>query len=282
MVVSLVFEEQEPGFLLFPAAFTVLHVKREFDGAGVYLLGFVEVRQFTLGAKEPRALRRDVHEAYGLLLPAEFLFVFEIALESLSLGIRAESRAVYDGVEGGMPAVVGPVGVDHAQFGDGGVAPLLPEHVAAEEQVVPVHRETVFIRERVSRAVVELPEAGQRLDGSRMRVFGLEGLRYVEGCLTRLDRVYHVSLDLFDILRRNVPVERVDFRRFHGGALAHRDDLYALRSRIGTLVELTRQVFGGEDAGVSGVGHVVGVVELRLREHTLNGVPRLCCRRRTC
>ena len=45
-----------------------------------------------------------------------------------------------------MTAMVGPVGVDHADFGDGGVAVFFVlEVVAAEAQVVLIHDKTLCL-----------------------------------------------------------------------------------------------------------------------------------------
>ncbi len=52
-----------------------------------------------------------------------------------------------------MTAVVRPVGVDHADLGDGRVPMLCPEIVAAETEVVEVHREALFIEETLKLVV---------------------------------------------------------------------------------------------------------------------------------
>ena len=50
-------------------------------------------------------------------------------------------RAVHDGAEGGVAAVVGPVCIEDAQLRDGGLAALGFEVLAAELRVVRVHGE---------------------------------------------------------------------------------------------------------------------------------------------
>ena len=56
-------------------------------------------------------------------------------------------HVVQDGAEGGVAAVVGPVGVDHADLGDGGVAVLALEVVLAELDVGMVHGQALLVAE---------------------------------------------------------------------------------------------------------------------------------------
>ena len=62
---------------------------------------------------------------------------------------------VQDGAEGGVAAVVGPVGVDHADLGDGGIAVLAFEVVLAEDDVGMVHGQALVLHaESLQGAVV--------------------------------------------------------------------------------------------------------------------------------
>ena len=66
-----------------------------------------------------------------------------------------------DGAEGGVTAVVRPVGIDQADFGNGRVALFRFEVVLAEHNVGVVHDQALFIAEILQRSVIQSAEAVQ-------------------------------------------------------------------------------------------------------------------------
>ena len=84
--------------------------------------------------------------------------------------------------------MVGPVGVQHPDLGQGGVPPLGPEMGAAAAEVVRRQGEAVFLDERREARVVQLPEALQDGDRPRLRVRGGERLILLELRLAIEDR----------------------------------------------------------------------------------------------
>ena len=130
VVVSLVFEHQQP-VLGFP-----VHHGGDVDGTGVDLLALVQ-----LGEEAPlfQGLGRDggdVHQGFGTVLG---LLAVDLAsqLQIVIVGVFdlrvLDLSAVDVGGEGGVAAVVGPVGVHHPDFRDGGVPLLRVPEIALEE-----------------------------------------------------------------------------------------------------------------------------------------------------
>ena len=91
---------------------------------------------------------------------------------------------------------------------------------------------------------------GQRLDRLQL-------------CLSRLDGVNDIFLDLIELCLSQITIERIDLSRAHEGALALRDDLNTLGSRIRALIKLTGQVLHGKDGGTVQLCCSVGVIHLR-------------------
>ena len=65
-------------------------------------------------------------------------------------------HVVQNGAEGGVAAVVGPVGVDHLDLGDGGVPLLRAEILLAELDVAQVHGEALLVDELFQALFVQL------------------------------------------------------------------------------------------------------------------------------
>ena len=173
--------------------------------------------------------------------------------------------------------MIGPVGVDHANLGDGGVAVLLAEVLLAKGDVRLVHGKAALGDDRSETGLVKLAEAVEHLDGSGLGHVDLEGRGKLEACEARFDGVHHIVLDGLDVCLREVTLEHVDLGRAHVGALALGDELHALTCGVGALVELAGQELHGEDGRVAAVGQLgIGHVYLGLGEHGGNaGIEKL-------
>ena len=203
MVVGLILEEEQPVLVL------AVVVDGHLDGTGVDLLGLVELLELALFAQDLRGQRADVHEVHGLRA-ADALAVGEVFVISLLQELVLEGDFVDGGEERRMTAVVGPVGVDHTDLGDGRVAVLGLEVLLAERDVVEVHGQAqVFDHVRQLFPALR-DEPVQSLNGLRKLHLHGESLRQVHGSLTGFDRVDDVLLDLRQFLVGDVAAEQVD------------------------------------------------------------------------
>ena len=256
MVVGLVFEEQQPGLV----ALLGLHL--DFDGAGVDLLRLVKAGQGPLLFKGARRDGGKVHQADRLCHAEGRSGLQVVLIGSLQQGVF-KGDLVNHGAEGGVPAVVGPVGVNHAQLGQRGVAALFGEVVKADVEVGLVHGKAV-VGQKGGLVLHGAKALEHRHAGGDVKALGQ---RVVGGKLglARLHGVDEVGLDARDVLLAELSREQVDAGGAHGGPLALGENLDALRGRVGALVELAGQVLNGK--GRIGLRQlVVGEVELGLRE----------------
>ena len=254
VVVRLVLEHQKPGLVL------AVVVDRDMYGAGVYLLALVEEAEGALRLEVLRAYRREVHERHGPVLPAQLAADAQVVFIALAHLEVLNLDGVDYGSEGGVPAVVGPVGVEHPYLRHRGVAAHPGEVGAAELGVVGVHGEAHLRYQGLEPGAVERGEALYHGDVGRFGIVRGEALARGEARLARLDGVNHAVLYGPEALRAHLAVEQVDLGGEHARALAAADELDALGGGVRPLVELAGQVFDGED----GVG-------LRyLREHVVH------------
>ena len=146
-----------------------------------------------------------------------------------------------------MSAVIGPVGVDHLDFGDGRNAAFALEVFLADFDVAFVHGQTAVCDELFQRRFIHIVESFDGFDRLRKLVFNAQGLRHVEGCLAHLDRIDNEADDLLQFLRSHRAADQIDFGARHQRTLLLGDDLDALGSGVRSLIVLSRQRFDCKD-----------------------------------
>ena len=264
MIVGLVFEHEQPGFL------HAIHVHVDFDGAGVDFLAHVDIGGLADLFKIFAAHGRHVHQIDGAGGSALAIHGFpgrKIPAEGPLHGFLADIRMVDGGQEGGVAAVVGPVGVDHTDFRQGGVAMLGGEVIPAEGQVVVVHGQAVFLHEFVHLRRVHGGEAMQRFHMVGGVVDLLQGGLLGKVGLAALHGVDHMLFDAGQLVLRHGACEHVHPRRAHGGTVALAHQLDALFAGGGPLVVLAGEVLHSKH-GVAALGQAVeGHVHLGLGKH---------------
>ena len=71
--------------------------------------------------------------------------------------------------------MIGPVGVDHLDLGDGGVAVLRAEVLLAELDIAQIHGQALFVDELLQALFVQLVEALQRGHSGGHGILHLQG-----------------------------------------------------------------------------------------------------------
>ena len=269
VVMGFVLEEEQPVFHL------TFHFDLHLDGARIDFLGFIELVELADAAQILCGERTDVHQI-DRLGSAEL----RTGRNVIVVG-RLEQRIVkLDGVDGGeergMTAMVGPVGVDHADFGDGGVAVLfILEVVAAEAQVVLIHSKTLCLDKCCQSIVIHGAEAVEGFDLGRDFVFDLQGFGLFHRSFTAFDRVDDILLDAGKIILGNGAFDDVNLCGVDVGTFALGEDLDTLSSGVCALVKLTGQILNCENRCTGDAGQlVIGDVQLRFGEDDL-----LCIRK---
>ena len=267
VVVGLILELNEP-FLGF-----AVDRYGDLDRAGVNLVALVEVGDHALFLEGLHAHESHIHQRHDAVgvLAVNLVAGRVVFLESV-LDDRAESR-LFDldlaesCEEGGVAAVVRPVGVDYPELGNARVAVLLvAEVVAAEFEVVERHGKAHRAVVLSHLVVVPADEALNALNVVGNGSFHVERLGLVEGSQTALNGVDKVILYLLLFLVGKVALESDDSRGEHLAPLALSQKLYALLGGVAALVVLTGEIFHSEDppAGFYGQSFLVNNVGVRL------------------
>ena len=187
-----------------------------------------------------------------------------VAVEGLLHHGVVDRHVVQDGAESGVAAVVGPIGVDYADLGDGGVAVLIAEVLLAEGDVRLVHGKTALGDKSRKAGLIELAETVEHLDGLGLGGLHVQRLGQVERGDASLDGVHHVVLDGIDGGLVQSARDHIDLGGAHGGALTLADELHALAGGVGALVKLARQELDGKDGAIACGEFVVGHIDLGL------------------
>ena len=265
MVVSFVLEEEKPILLL------AVNGDLDLDCASVDLFALVKVTELTRGLEIFSGKSTDVHQRHGLG-SAKLLADADIVIVCLLKELILEGYGVDLGEEGGVTAVVGPICIDHADLGDRGVAAFGLEVILTEGDVVDVHCEGVVGNERLKSRAVEGGEAFKDLYVSGNGIFCREGLEGIESRFAGFNGVDEEFGDLGKLGVRNIAVDRVDLCGANSGTVAAGDQLNALRRGVRSLVELTGEKFGSENARAREIDLCGSIVHLGLGENCLNAV----------
>ena len=252
VVVGLVLEEEQPVFL------AVVGVHLDLHGAGVDLFGLVQARHLALLLQVLGHQGANVHEVDGLGA-VQALAHGQVLIPGLLEDGAGELHSVDGGQEGGVTAVVGPVGVDDLQLGHGGVTVLGAEVVTAEAQVVQVHGQTIVCHHGCQTILVQVTEALQGGHGLGDLIGHHQGLEGLQGGLAGFHGVNEVLLDGCHFVAGQVANQLIDTGGADQRTVALGQDLDALGGGVCTLVELTGQVLHSKDDAAlrQGVGDQV-------------------------
>ena len=164
-----------------------------------------------------------------------------------------------------MPAVVGPVGIENADFGDCGVPVfLVPEVVSNEKEVLECHRQRQRLIEVFKRIVRFGNEMVKSLDVGGLGIVLRQALRLFFGGLPGIDRVDAVGLDGGKFGIGDFPVDHIGRGRTDDRLLIFLQKLHALNGGIRPLVELAGQKLDREDTAGMGKSLFIDVIDRRL------------------
>ena len=254
MVVGLVLEVHEPLFLF------AVDLHRDHDGAGVDLVRLLLVGELSFLLQLPHGHQGKIHKADELVLPSaeDLRAVLDVAVVGLlqtgAVVAVPESDVCELGLEGGVAAVVRPVGIQHADLRHGGIPVLfLAEMIPDEAEIRVGHGQVQGLVEGKELLLRHGAEALEYLDVLRHRILDVQGLRLR---LVRLSGIHGVDAECLDcgsLVRGDASGQDVG----RGGA----DDclgilidkLHALDCGVCALVKLARKKFHGEDHIVRGM-----------------------------
>ena len=246
MVVGLVLEHHQPVFF-FP-----IHLNGGHDAAGVDFFRSIQIGDFPFLFQLLGGQAGHVHQGDGPLgiFPIDEIPVFFIQVVGFChrLGVDPirNGNVFQFGFKGGVPAVVGPVGIQHLDFGDGRIPVFFFKVFLDESQIFQAHGQFLFVQEIFQPFPVQVPESLQ--DGYR---FGdvpghIQSFRFFDGGFLGFHRVDAVILDFFKVGVGQIPFQQVYFGGCHNGTLSLGDQLDALSGKIFSLVILAGEQFHGK------------------------------------
>ena len=236
MVMGLVLELEEP-LLRLP-----VHIDIHENAAGVVLFAHLQVVQLALLAQPAGADGRELHQAAGLVPAAEvrphrgFQFGLDEGLVHRDL--------LQHGGEGGVTAVVAPVGVQDTEFRLGGVPAFGLEVLHDLAEVVRVHRQAVALAESEVLVRSQVDEARQVLQGLHIGLLAEREDGQV--LLAAFHRVDEIVLDLRDRLVRDRVLEDHQTGALDLDLRFRVDQMDTVHGGGGPLVELAGNVFHGD------------------------------------
>ena len=265
VVVGLVFEKKEPG-LFFAVGFDF-----NFNGAGVDFFGFVEFIEFSVFFKIFYRKGADIHKANGFFA-AKFFSGCNIIVVSFLEKLVLEFNGIDGGVEGGVAAMVGPIGIDHSDFGDGGVAVFAAEIFLAELKVIGIHCKTVFVYKFFNFFSLKLTEAFKSCNFGGNVIFDCKGFGFFKTCFSCFNGVDYVFFDFSDFGIGKFAIERINFCGSDGGSFALGNDLDALCGGVCSLVKLTGKIFNRKSCSTGKIDLFGNDIELGLGKNVFFGV----------
>jgi len=251
MVVRLVLEHEEPVLIL------AVHIHRNADAGRIDLLRLIEIIEFALGAQRLHPDDGNVHERHITLSAVliECPAIVNVALVGLNDRQPEEAALNVHRIDrcgkGRMAAMIGPVGIDHAQFGNRRCAVLrVAEILLNEFEIRIAHGKAAFCVEQRQLAAGQLIELRKDLHVRGHCDPRLERRRHCQRCLAALYGIDEICLDLIADMLINFPNQDNDACRSDIRALSLRHKLNAFRRRSSRRVKLTRQRLNRKDVRV--------------------------------
>ena len=242
MVMGLVLELEEP-FLGLP-----VHIDIHENAAGVVLLAHLQVVQLALLAQPAGADGRELHQAAGLVPAAEVRpHLLEQVQGGFQFGLHeglVHRDLLQDGGEGGMAAMVAPVGVQDAEFCLGRIPALGLEVVHHFPEVGRVHRQAVALAEGEVLLRGQVDEARQVLEGLHIGL--LAERKDGKVLFAAFHRVDEIVPDLRERLVRDGVLEDHQAGALDLDVRFRVDQMDAVHGGGGPLVELAGNVFHGD------------------------------------
>ena len=165
-----------------------------------------------------------------------------------------------------MSAVIRPIGIDNADLRYGWISVLVLEVIPYHFQIFQIHGQAIGLQE-VFQFTVVLDETVQRCDRLRFRIYGLQRFRNFQCRFSGFYRVNQEVLNLRQILAGQVTFQNVQHCGANRRSLIVSDEAQALFRRVGSLIELSRQVFHRDNQLSVQIHFLVYVIRRRFREN---------------
>ena len=243
MVMSLVLEHNQPFLIL------AVDISIYYYTAGIDFLGLVQILQLALLSQCLHANNSQIHQGnIPVLASIELLAVSQVLIIGLLDRLRIIAilniYQIHSSGKGSMAAVIRPVGINNPDFSNGRLTLFgITEVGLAELQILKAHGKAPAVHKLMEGSLVHGGKATKNLYILWHLELHVQGLRLLHGGLTAL---YCIDVVGFDLLQGSgIHITNQHYYTGSGNlrTLLLGNQLYALGSRISSLIILARQVF---------------------------------------
>ena len=263
VVVGFVLELEQP-FLD-----SAVHVHVNVYAAGIVFFADFEVIEYASGLERAGSYGGHIHKVQALAVASELFAELQVELQR-AFYVFLDERLVHIyirqlGGEGGVAAVVAPIGVEYLEFGLARIASFPAEVIHYLPEVIGVHRQAVALAEGCKRFSFHLTEAAQVLQGLYLGDLVFHEAAHI--LLAALHVVDAVFLYGFEFLRAYIVLEYDELGAAYAYVGIRLDEFHAVHCGRGPLVELSRQGLDCHVAAFLEFAAVRNVIRHHFSEH---------------
>ena len=275
MVVCLILKVDQPLFV------HTVNIHRNNDGAGIDLIGFFLIFQFAFFFELFRAQKSQIHQADKFVRTAfvQLVTVSQIFLEctfnDVTIISLAKSNILQLCGEGGMTAVIRPVGIQYTDLCHGRITFFFVLKIILNmQEILEGHGQSQRIIQFFQLCFRHILKTVKDLYICRLIKFLYQSFRFFDTCLAGIHRVDAVILDCCVFFLCNIAFDNISNSGTDHRLCASVQELHTLYGRIGTLVKLSRQKLYREYSCSVCYRQffMIQSIYRRLSEHTLAGL----------
>ena len=241
MVVRLVFEHQEPFFLL------TVHIDRQDNAAGIDLVALLQIRQLALCLEAAHRRQRDIHQTLRLIFSAQRLSCLQIIL--IGCLDRIQETPVFKldilqyRTECCMTAVIRPIGIQHPNLRHTGI-PMLHffKIFLSMQEIRLTHSQSHAAHHLFDLRLILFTKSRNDRYIRRYAIMHLQRLRLCQHCLSGIHRIDAILLDRFLFFFAQFSMQHIHLGIIDLGILLCGKNPDALHRGIRPLVILSRQI----------------------------------------
>ncbi len=278
MVVCLVLEEHQPFFT--NRALPIVHFHRDDHGAGIVLIGLLLIGQLSVRLELLHADDGKIHQA-GILVRAVLIHLRAGILITLEGGFHrnlvvavAEGHILQLRRKGCVAAVIGPVGIQHADLRHCGIpvnfsVEFPVEVILNQLKILKGHRKAERIVQLLQLKLRHPDKTVKNPDIRCLRIFRHQCLGFVHPGLSRIHGIDQIGFDSAELFIGNAARQNIRLRCPDNHMRIRIQKLNALNGRIRPLIKLTGKRLNGKNTCSLGdvKGLPIQVIDRRLREN---------------
>ena len=250
-----ILEENKP--FLGHRAVAVIHLHGHDDGAGVDFIGFLHILELSFFFQLAHSHESQIHKADELVIPAlkNLLPGIQIALVGAFHGrpviALTEFHVLQLGGEGGMAAVIRPVGIQHADFRHGRISFFFPGKIVLDMlEILEGHCQAQRGIQSLQLLLGQILETVKNFHIRGFFKHGFQRFRLYHIRFPGIHRVDAVCLYSVKLVIRQLSGNQIGYRRPDDRLFLFVQKLHALQGRIRSLVKLSGQKFHGKNSSV--------------------------------